>query len=238
MVIVGSAGSALLRPVLRPPYALADVTISPKGTHMTDETVDVALGGVAWRRCGAMLLILVVAAFGLMVATAKGALAAQFSISGMPFTVTASSLNGTGFEQFATLDHMAPNSPNTGNTGGQVVVVVSAIQSAELTNLCQSINLGGEYLKLTAGTGDNPVRATTMVVDSDQLSGDASFNNISIGQDASTLTKVNGVTGGLGVFGQQADTVTINNLRQQNYATTAAAFTLPNLNMRFSSTGC
>lgn len=202
-----------------------------------EERLD-GLGGIAWRRTGAMLLVLLAAAFGLVMATARGALAAQFSISGMPFTVTASSLTGNGFEQFATLDHMAPHSPNAGNTGGQVVVVVSAIQTAELTDLCQSINLGGSYLKLTAGSSGNPVRATTMVVDSDQLSGDASFNNISIGQDASTLTKVNGVTGGIGVFGQQADTVTINNLRQQNYATTAAAFTLPNLHMSFTSTGC
>jgi len=91
-------------------------------------------GGIAWRRTGAMLLVLLAAAFGLVMATAKGALAAQFSISGMPFTVTASSLTGNGFEQFATLDHMAPHSPNAGNTGGQVVVVVSAIQTAELTN--------------------------------------------------------------------------------------------------------
>ena len=46
------------------------------------------LGGIAWRRTGAMLLVLLAAAFGLVMATAKGALAAQFSISGMPFTVS------------------------------------------------------------------------------------------------------------------------------------------------------
>ncbi|HEU5332359.1 MAG TPA: DUF6230 family protein, partial [Actinocrinis sp.] len=75
-------------------------------------------------------------------------------------------------------------------------------------------------------------------VDSDQLSGDAQFTNIAIGQDASTLTEVPGVTGPLGDFGQQADHVTIDNLRQDNYATTAASFTLPGLSMSFSSNGC
>ncbi|MGC9669901.1 DUF6230 family protein [Planosporangium sp. 12N6] len=178
------------------------------------------------------------AAGTLVVLTAQGVLAAQFSVSGMPFTVTATKLEGTGFEQFATLDEMAPNSPNAGDTGGQLVLVVSAIDSAKLTNLCQSINLGGSYLKLTAGTGKTPVTARKLVVDSDMISGDASFDTINIGQDASTLTAVPGVTGNIGVFGQQADTVTINNLRQNNYATTAALFTLPNLHMSFSSDGC
>jgi len=175
---------------------------------------------------------------GLVVATAKGVLAAQFSISGVPFTVTATQLQGTGFEQFATLDHMIPNSPNAGKTGGQLVLIVSAIKTATLANLCQSVSLGGSYLKITAGSGSTPVSANTLVVDSTSIAGDASFNNMSIGQDASTLNEVPGAVGGAGIFGQQSDTVTINNLKQTNYATTAATFTLPGLSMSFSSTGC
>jgi uncharacterized protein DUF6230 len=195
-------------------------------------------GRVRWRRFGAMLGISGVITGTLVVLTAQGVLAAQFSISGMPFTVTASQLQGTGFEQFATLDSMIPKSPNAGSTGGQLVLVVSAIKSATLTNLCQSVNLGGSYLKITAGTGSTPVSASTLVVDSSQLSGDASFNNINVGEDASQLNEVPGVTGNPGVFAQQADSVTINNLKQTNYATTAATFTLPGLSLGFSSTGC
>jgi hypothetical protein len=104
--------------------------------------------------------------------------------------------------------------------------------------MCQSIDLGGVYLHLTAGTGSTPVKASDLVADSDQLSGDASFGNINIGQDASTMTEVPADNGPLGDFGQQADTVTINNLRQENYATTAAQFTLPGLSMDFESSGC
>jgi len=174
----------------------------------------------------------------LVTLTAQGVLAAEFSISGMPFVVTATQLKGSHFEQFAVLDNMAANSPNAGDTGGQMVLIVSAIQDADLQNLCQSVSLGGEYLKLTAGTGSSHVTASYMVVDSSEMSGDADFNNIQIGQDASTLTQIHGVTGPLGVFGQQADSVTITNLRQTNYATTAGAFHLPGLSMRFSSTGC
>jgi hypothetical protein len=195
-------------------------------------------GRVSWRRFAAMFLSTAVVAGTLVVLTAQGVLAAQFSISGLPFTVTATKLTGTGFEQFGALDNMADGSPNAGNTGGQVLVVVSAIQSATLTNLCQSVNLGGTNLKITAGNGSTPVTATNLVVDSDQLSGDAQFNQISIGQDASTLTAVPGVTGPIGDFAQQASSVTINNLRQNNYATTAAAFKLPGLSLTFSGDGC
>ena len=195
-------------------------------------------GRVRWRRFAALMLPATLTAGALVTLTAQGVLAAQFAISGIAFTVTADKLDGTGFEQYGTLDSTAPGSPNQTDTGGQVIVMTSAIHTATLTNLCQSIGLGAINLVLHAGSGTNPVKATNLVVDSDQLSGDAQFTNIAIGQDASTLTEVPGVTGPLGDFGQQADHVTIDHLRQDNYATTAASFTLPGLSMSFSSNGC
>jgi Family of unknown function (DUF6230) len=195
-------------------------------------------GRLRWRRFGAMMLVATGVTGALAYATAQGAIGAQFALSGLNFTVTASNLQGTGFEQFATLDSLAPNSPNAGNTGGELVLVVSAINSASLTNLCQSVNLGGEFLTITAGNAGTPVTASTLVTDGDQVQGDATFNNIEIGNDASTLTEVPGVVGNEGVFSQQADSVTINNLQQDNFATTAATFTLPNLNLQFTSNGC
>jgi hypothetical protein len=209
----------------------------------TPETVPTA-GGVRWKRFGGMIAITGVVTAGLVALTASGVLAANFSISGMPFTVTATNLHGEGFEQFATLDNMIDNSPNAGDTGGQMVLIVSAINQAQLTNLCQSVSLGGINLKITAGDNGNKVQARALVVDSDLISGDADFQNINVGQDASTFDKVTDpatgktIKGGEGVFGQQADTVDINNLRQNNYATTAARFTLPHLRMSFTSSGC
>ena len=117
--------------------------------------------GVRWRRFAVTLGTVAVGAAGMVVLTAQGVLGAQFAISGMPFTVTADRLEGTGFEQFATLDQMIPDSPNQGDTGGQVVVIVSAIDKAELTNLCQSISLGGINLRITAGGSGKPVSART-----------------------------------------------------------------------------
>ncbi|MFE5814669.1 DUF6230 family protein [Streptomyces sp. NPDC056479] len=194
-------------------------------------------GRVRARRAAVMAVPATLVAGALAVLTAEGALGVQFAISGMPFTVTATELNGTGFEQFGGLDQMAPGSPNEGDTGGQVLVITSAIKNATLTKLCQSVDLGGTNLLITAGSGAEKVTASDLTTDSTELSGDASFNNIEIGNDASTLTKA-GVKGPIGVFSQQADTVRIANLRQTNYATTAGVFKLPGLKLSFSSTGC
>jgi len=216
-----------------------------QATPPVDDAPPAAGGVVRWKRFGVMLGITTAVTAGLVALTGQGVLAANFSISGMPFTVTATHLHGDGFEQFATIDQMIKDSPNEGDTGGQVVVIVSAIDKATLTKLCQSVSLGGMHLKITAGDGSTPVRAESLIVDSDLIQGDTDFKNIDIGQDASTLDQVtdrrNGgghVVGGEGVFSQQADTVDIENLRQNNYATTASRFTLPHLRMTFSGTGC
>ncbi|MFI8347360.1 DUF6230 family protein [Streptomyces sp. NPDC085596] len=194
-------------------------------------------GRVRYRRAAVLAIPATLVAAGLAILTAEGALGVQFAISGMPFTVTATELNGTGFEQFGGLDNMADGSPNAGDTGGQVLVITSAIKSATLTKLCQSVDLGGTNLLIKAGQGEKKVTATDLTTDSTELSGDASFDNIEIGNDASTLDKAN-AKGPIGVFSQQADTVHIANLRQTNYATTAAVFKLPGLKLGFSDSGC
>ncbi|MCX4987801.1 MULTISPECIES: DUF6230 family protein [unclassified Streptomyces] len=219
-----------------------DATASTGSTPETPESGSAAdgqnrRGRVRLRRAAVMALPATAVAAGLMILTAQGALGVQFAISGMPFTVTATELNGTGFEQFGGLDNMAEDSPNAGDTGGQVLIVTSAIKNATLTKLCQSVDLGGTNLLITAGSGADKVQASHLTTDSTELSGDASFDNIEIGNDASTLDKA-GVQGPKGVFSQQADTVRIANLRQTNYATTAAVFKLPGLKLRFSEQGC
>ncbi|WP_055494679.1 DUF6230 family protein [Streptomyces sp. TP-A0356] len=194
-------------------------------------------GRVRLRRAAVMAVPATAIAAGLAIMTAQGALGVQFAISGMPFTVTATDLTGTGFEQFGNLDNMADGSPNAGDTGGQVLVVTSAIKNATLTKLCQSVDLGGTNLLITAGGGKDKVIASDLTTDSTVLSGDADFTKMEIGNDASTLNKA-GVQGNKGVFSQQADTVHIANLRQTNYATTAGVFKLPGLKLGFSDSGC
>jgi hypothetical protein len=194
-------------------------------------------GRVRLRRAAVMAVPATLVAATLAVLTAQGALGVQFAISGMPFTVTATELKGTGFEQFGALDHMIEGSPNEGDTGGQVLVITSAIKTATLTNLCQSVDLGGINLLIKAGNAGTPVSATDLTTDSTEVAGDATFDDIEIGNDASTLSAA-GVKGPEGVFSQQARTVRIAKLRQTNYATTAGVFKLPGLKLSFSSTGC
>lgn len=194
-------------------------------------------GRVRLKRAAVMAVLTTAVAAGLMILTAQGALGVQFAISGMPFVVTADKLEGTGFAQFGSLDHMIENSPNEGDTGGQVLVVTSVVKNGKLTNLCQSVDLGGIQLVLTAGNKGTPVSVKNLAIDSDDISGDASFNNIEIGRDSSTFDKVD-QQGPQGVYGQQADSVTITDLYQHNYAATAAVFKLPDLHMSFTSEGC
>ncbi|MET9843767.1 DUF6230 family protein [Streptomyces ossamyceticus] len=212
--------------------ATASTNERPEGSETSGRR-----GRVRLKRAAVMAVPATAVAAGLMILTAQGALGVQFAISGMPFVVTADKLEGEGFAQFGALDHMIENSPNEGDTGGQVLVVTSVVKNGKLTNLCQSVDLGGIQLVLTAGNKSTPVSVKNLAIDSDDISGDASFNNIEIGRDSSTFDKV-GQQGPPGVYGQQADSVTITDLYQHNYAATAAVFKLPDLHMRFQSEGC
>jgi Family of unknown function (DUF6230) len=182
-------------------------------------------GKIRWRRFAMAAVPAGVIAAILAALTAQGAIASSISVSGQEYTVTASTLSGQGFEQFG-------GTVNQGNGGRPVVV--SAIHNAQLYNLCQSVKVGPVTLRLTAGGDGNPARANNLIVDASGQTGSvATFTNIAIGQDAGTLTEDPGTAGTPGGFGQQADTITIHQLRQQTWLTTAGTFTLPGLSIGF-----
>ena len=193
---------------------------------MTENAAVGGYGRVRWRRFALILMPALAAVIVLVVLTAQSVLAVSFAISGVPFTVTASQLNGQGFEQFGVLDHSV--------TRGNFFLASSAIRTATLSHLCLSVNLGLAILKITAGNGSD-VSGSDLVIDANRLSGNASFTKINIGQDASTLTQVPGVKGPAGAFALDSQTVAISNLRTHAYATTAGTFTLPGLSLRFGS---
>lgn len=186
-------------------------------------------GKVKWRRFAIVAVPSVAIAGTLVGLTAEGAIASSISVSGQAFTITAKQLSGTGFEQFGGLVTESNGTPHP--------VMVSAIHSANLASLCQSVSVGPITLRLTAGDGGTPVNAQNLIVDADSQTGStAVFSNITIGQDAGTLTEDPGVSGPAGAFGEQADSVTIDNLRQDTWLTTAGTFTLPNLSLGFGGT--
>lgn len=185
-----------------------------------------AQGKVRWKRFAVILLPAVAIAGTLIGLTAEGAIAANISVSGQQFLVTSTQLNGTGFEQFG--------GSVTSSSAGTQPVIVSGINSATLANLCQSVSVGPVTLRLTAGGGSSPVSASNLIVDASSLGGStATFKNITIGQDASTLTEDPGTAGEAGGFGEQADSITIDHLVQHTWLTTAGTFTLPGLSLGF-----
>lgn len=186
-------------------------------------------GRVRWRRFGLIMLPTAIVAAVLVSLTAKGAVAASFAVSGQQFTVTASKLNGTGFEQFG--------STFKEKDGKSTPVAVSVIRNATLSHMCQSVKVLGVTLRITAGGGSTPVTAQNLVVGASDLSGNATFKNISVGQDASTLDQA-GDTGQAGTFGQQASGVSITDVHQVAWSTTAGTFKLPGFHLQVGGAAC
>lgn len=187
-------------------------------------------GKVRWRRFALLSVPGLGVTAALAVALSQGALAASFAVSGQQFKVSADRLTGDGFAQYGSVDV---------NARDQLLpVAVTAIREARIESLCQSVVtslplIGDISMKLTAGTGDRPVAATDLFVDATQLSGDASFRNIEIGRDASTLDKgPDDARGMQDLFSQQADDIEINRLEQVAWATNAGTFKLSGLHMK------
>ncbi|GAB3452010.1 DUF6230 family protein [Streptomonospora sediminis] len=186
-----------------------------------------ASGGTAWKRFGLALIPALGAAAVLVGMTAQGTLAASFAVSGESFKVSADQLKGTGFAQFG---DVATSADGTGHP-----VAISVIDDVELSNLCQSVLMdtpvGEVTLLVNAGQGDQPATAKNMVIDVQQLSGDAKFTEMEIGRDASTVENATGETGKSGAFGQQADTIKIDGLKQTAWSVNAGTFSLTGLHL-------
>jgi Family of unknown function (DUF6230) len=194
------------------------------------------LGRTSWKRLGIVMVPTVVLAGALTVAMANGAIAASFAVSGQQFKLTADQIQGTGFVNYGTV-------LNNGNgaKAGPIPAAISAFKSATITNLCQSVVtpipvLGDVTLTIKAGAAGTPVSATDLIIAMQQLNaGTATFNNINIGQDASTLQgSATGAQGDAGMFGQQADSATLTNVQQIANSTNAGTFTLHNMSMGLS----
>ncbi|MET9292377.1 DUF6230 family protein [Streptomyces sp. NPDC003077] len=200
-----------------------------------------ARGGTRWKRFAVVMVPSIAATAAIGVALAQGALAASFSVSGQQFKVTADELSGSGFVQYGAID--------TGASGADHPVAVVGLNTAEITNLCQSVVVpvpivGDVTMRLHAGgPGSEKVKAKTLYIDADDLQTDATFNNIDIGVALGKNTQGPGPAkpGAAGQgrylpgsFSQQAESVLFKNVKQRAWATTAGTFTLSGLNMKVS----
>jgi hypothetical protein len=195
---------------------------------MTSQTNAAGAGRVVWRRYALVTLPAMGIAGTMLALTAQGALAASFAVSGTAFKLSASSLDGTGFVSYGTV--------NTSANGTNLSANQAGFTTAELHGLCQSVvsdtPFGTMTMRLTAG-GDDPVKATNMVADYDRLGGDITFTDYASGVDASQVSGGPSV-GEKGEWSQQSKKIHIDGLRQNTWATTAGTFVLKGLNIEVS----
>ncbi|HET9655249.1 MAG TPA: DUF6230 family protein [Kineosporiaceae bacterium] len=202
---------------------------------MQDRHARPAHGRTRWRRFAAVTVPSVIVTGGIMFGMANGAIAASFAVSGDTFKVSADELKGNGFAQYGSVDHNA-KSP-------MIPVAVAGINNAtSITNMCQSVKVPvlGVSVVLRAGTTQGkPATATGLMFDLTSLKADtAVFGGLDIGRDASTLSKGGaGAKGAQGGFGQEADSVTLTNVKQVAWSASAGTFTLPDLNLQVDPSG-
>jgi Family of unknown function (DUF6230) len=188
-------------------------------------------GRTKWKRFAVVMVPSVAATAAIGVALGQGALAASFSVSGQQFKVTTERLDGEGFSQYGSVD--------VAKDGSGHPVAVSAFNSAKIKNMCQSVvvpapGIGDITMVLKAG-GEEPVEAKNLYLDVTDLDADATFNNVDIGVAAGDIAKGPQVKQGdkvdAGSFAQQAESVTLTDVKQQAWATTAGTFKLSGLKM-------
>ncbi len=190
-----------------------------------------ARGGTRWRRFGLVMVPSVAATAAIGVALAQGALAASFSVSGQEFKVSVDRLYGEGFVQYGQLVD-PPGGP-------EQPVAVSAFEYAEINNLCQSVVIpvpffGDVTVKIGAGGNPrNPVEADNLFIDLSQLDAQAEFENIDIGINVDEQSRGPDPTGDVlpGSFAQQAEFVTLTDVEQTAWATSAGTFKLTDLSL-------
>ena len=194
-------------------------------------------GRTNWRRFAVAVGVPTAVAAGLLVALQTGALAANFSVAGTQFKLSADRLEGEGFTQYS-----------AGLNDNKIPAAMSGIESADLYNLCQSVRSDAfgfpivlriaaaedaKYKGGDVGADPNSVHGDNLLIGMSELSGDATFTNIEIGHDAGSLDKAQPeAKGAPGTFGQQADHVSITGLRQRAYSTSASTFRLKGMSLK------
>ncbi|MFK0049581.1 DUF6230 family protein [Streptomyces sp. NPDC090741] len=179
-------------------------------------------GRVHWRKSAAVAVPAVLAVGAMAVVMAQGALAASFAVSGTAFQVSSSKLSSKGLASYVQTDRSVDGKGHP--------VALLGIGEATLTDICQSAEvdtpLGTVVFKLTAGGPAGEVTASELVIDGEDLDGDATFGTAQIGRDASTLDQVAGVKGEPGKFGLQAGDIEVVGVKSHAWSATGGNFRL------------
>lgn len=184
-------------------------------------------GRIEWKRTVAVALPAVIAVGAMGVVMAQGALAASFAVSGTSFQVSSSKLSSKGLASYVQTDRSVDGKGHP--------VALLGIGEATLADICQSARvdtpLGPVVFKLSAGGPAGQVTAENLVIDGEDLDGDATFGTAQIGRDASTLDQVEGVRGEPGRFGLQAGNIEVLNVRSHAWSATGGNFRLKGMRL-------
>ncbi|MEU9256376.1 DUF6230 family protein [Streptomyces sp. NPDC048270] len=190
-------------------------------------------GRVRWRKTALVAVPAVAAVGALAVVMAQGALAASFAVSGTSFQVSSSRLSSKGLASFVQTDRSVDGKGHP--------VALLGIGEATLSDICQAAEartpLGTVVFKLTAGGPAGEVTASNLVIDGEDLQGDATFGTAQIGRDASTLDRVDGIKGEPGQFGLQAGDIEVVGVRSRAWSATGGNFRLKGLRLSVSLDG-
>lgn len=192
-----------------------------------------AEGRVNWKRTVAVAMPAVVAVGALAMVTAQGALAASFAVSGTSFQVSSSKLSSKGLASYVQTDRSVDGKGHP--------VALLGIGEATLSDICQSAEvgtpLGTVVFRLPAGGPAGEVTASNLVIDGEDLDGDATFGTAQIGRDASTLDEVDGVRGEPGKFGLQAGNIEVLGVKSHAWSATGGNFKLKGMKLSVSLDG-
>ncbi|WP_419996922.1 DUF6230 family protein [Streptomyces boninensis] len=194
------------------------------------------LGKTSLKKSAAVAVPAVLAVGAMASMMAQGALASSFAVSGTAFQVSSGRLNSDGLASYVEVDRAVD--------GDGHPVSLLALDKAELNTICQSAKVntpvGKVTFKLRAGGAAGNVTADNLVIDAEDLAGDARFGTAQIGRDASQLTEVPGVKGKPGGFGLQADGVSVSGVKSHAWSAVGGNFHLRGLKLdvKLGGKGC
>lgn len=190
-------------------------------------------GRTSWKKTAVVALPAVLAVGVMASVMAEGALAASFAVSGTSFQVSSGKLTSQGLSSYVQTDR------DIDGKGHPVALL--GIGDATLSDICQAAEvktpLGNVVFKLTAGGDAGNVTASNLIIDGEDLVGDARFGTAQIGRDASTLDEVPGIKGERGKFGLQAGDITVSGVKSNAWSATGGNFRLKGMRVDVSLGG-
>ncbi|WP_406282582.1 DUF6230 family protein [Embleya sp. NBC_00896] len=200
-----------------------------------DKKVQAGSGKTRWKRFGIVLIPVAAATVGVFAGVANGVVPVDITVSGGNFKVHADRMEASQFSQYG---------ETLKTKDGKVIpVATAALGSAQISGMCQSVRVPGTplVLQIKAGGDGRPAKAEGMTLSMDSMDGDAYFENIDIGVDASTMAKGSSDwakgpkdigNGKPTMFGQQSDKATFTNVNQSAWMVQAGKFWLNDLHLR------